>query len=369
MFQWKAEIIGDRMRFLGDEYPLGYFCMDLLQNALVEDAAQRVSILWNFLEQLLRELQIGLILEDHILKIRGYILPVLPYLETLPPFDRVGVSELRQSAETLLSEAAAAQMMDFVKQSGSLSVDQTELWAQYSYGLPKNPAKHPGKQILEDAKAFLSEFITLANDLGDVSQGLRVFVSRLDELESTKPEDLLWLANQVFRSADLSLQNCYRDEDSDDTVRQVVFTNLRAFLLTDFFEGLAHNHYPRRCPVCKRCFLMEHAYRQKYCKGYAPLKLTGGKQILCADFALPPDSGFEKETAAANEVLQAYRSAAGTLRSYASRGKISEQGKEAAIRLAQERRDEAIRDPEYANGRYPKEIHFKRLLSDVGVTL
>ena len=103
--------------------------------------------------------------------------------------------------------------------------------------------------------------------------------------------------------------------------------------------------------------------------GSAALELTGGEQILCAAVALPADSGFEKEAAAASDVLRKYESSTGTLRSYASRKKFSEQAKEAAIRLAQERRDEAIRDPEYANGRYLEEIQFKRLLADVGVQL
>ena len=179
----------------------------------------------------------------------------------------------------------------------------------------------------------------------------------------------LYVDYRIFRSPEHSLQNHYLEEDSDASVRHVEFTNLRAFLLTDFYEGLAHNHYPRRCPVCKRYFLMEHAYRQKYCKGYAPLELTGGKQILCADFTLPADSGFEKEAAAANEVKRMYKSSTGTLRSYAFRKKITKEAMKAAIRLAGDRRDEAIRDHDYATGRYPEEIHFKRLLSDVGVLL
>ena len=83
MFNWKAEIEGDRMRFLGEEYPLGHFCLELLQHAHVHDAAQRVGILWAFLEPTLHELQNGLILENHLLQIRDIILPVLPYLETL----------------------------------------------------------------------------------------------------------------------------------------------------------------------------------------------------------------------------------------------------------------------------------------------
>ena len=148
-------------------------------------------------------------------------------------------------------------------------------------------------------------------------------------------KDLFGLADQNFRSADLSLQNCYREKGPNKAVRQVVFTNLSSFLLTDFYEGLAHNHYPRRCPVCKRYFLMERAYRQKYCKGYAPMELTGGKQILCADFTLPVDSGFEKEAAAASEVTRVYKNATAAVRSYHGRGKCTKQEREAAIRLAQ----------------------------------
>ena len=369
MFKWKAKIEGDRIRFLGEEYPLGHFCLELLQHARVHDAVARVSVLWDYLDQHLRELQNGLILQNQIKEIHDMIARVLPDLETLPPFHLTGVEELRQSVETLFTEAAAEQIADYAKQFHTRALDQAELWVQVHYDLSNNPIRHPGKQLLEQEKAFLSEFIQLCYDLGDVDSWLHRFVMRLKELESTKPEDLLWLASQIFRSPELSLQNHYLEEDSDASVRHVVFTNLRAFLLTDFFEGLAHNHYPRRCPVCKRYFLMEHAYRQKYCKGYAPMELTGGKQILCADFALPADSGFEKEAAAASDVLRKYESSTGTLRSYASRKKFSEQAKEAAIRLAQERRDEAIRDPEYANGRYLEEIQFKRLLADVGVHL
>lgn len=369
MFNWKAEIEGDRIRFLGEEYPLGHFCLELLQHARVHDAVARVSVLWDYLDQHLRELQNGLILQKQIKEIHDMIARVLPDLETLPPFHLTGVEELRQSVETLFTEEAAEQIADYAKQFHTRALDQAELWVQVHYDLSNSPIRHPGKQLLEQEKAFLSEFIQLCYDLGDVDSWLHRFVSRLNELESTKPEDLLWLASQIFRSPELSLQNHYLEENSDASVRHVVFTNLRAFLLTDFFEGLAYNHYPRRCPVCKRYFLMEHAYRQKYCNGYAPMELTGGKQILCADFALPADSGFEKEAAAASEVTRAFKSATGTIRSYLGRKKFSKQEADAAIRLAEERRDEAIRDPEYANGRYLEEIYFKRLLADVGVPL
>ena len=256
MFNWKAEIEGDRIRFLGEEYPLGHFCLELLQHARVHDAVARVSVLWDYLDQHLRELQNGLILQKQTSKIHDMIVRVLPDLETLPPFHLTGVEELRQSVETLFTEEAAEQIADYAKQFHTRSLDQAELWVQVHYDLSNNPIRHPGKQLLEQEKAFLSEFIQLCYDLGDVDSWLRRFVRRLNELESTKPEDLLWLASQIFRSPELSLQNHYLEEDSDASVRHVVFTNLRAFLLTDFFEGLAYNHSPRRCPVCKRYFLI-----------------------------------------------------------------------------------------------------------------
>lgn len=254
MFNWKVEIEGDRIRFLGEEYPLGHFCLELLQHARVHDAAARVGVLWDYLDQHLRELQNGLILQKQIKEIHDMIARVLPDLETLPPFHLTGVEELRQSVETLFTEEVAEQIADYAKQFHTRALDQAELWVQVHYDLSNNPIRHPGKQLLEQEKAFLSEFIQLCYDLGDVDSWLHRFVMRLNELESTKPEDLFWLASQIFRSPELSLQNHYLEADSDTSVRHVEFTNLRAFLLTDFFEGLAHNHYPRRCPVCKGSF-------------------------------------------------------------------------------------------------------------------
>ena len=71
MFNWKAEIEGDRIRFLREEYPLGHFCLELLQHARIHDAAARVSVLWDYLDQHLRELQNGLILQKQIKEIHG----------------------------------------------------------------------------------------------------------------------------------------------------------------------------------------------------------------------------------------------------------------------------------------------------------
>ena len=83
---------------------------------------------------------------------------VLPDLETLPPFHLTDVEELRQSVETLFTEEAAEQIADYAKQFHTRALDQAELWVQVHYDLSNNPIRHPGKQLLEQEKAFLSEF-------------------------------------------------------------------------------------------------------------------------------------------------------------------------------------------------------------------
>ena len=183
MFKWKAEIEGDRIQFLGEEYPLGHFCLELLQHARVHDAVARVSVLWDYLDQHLRELQNGLILQKQIKEIHDMIARVLPDLETLPPFHLTGVEELRQSVETLFTEEAAEQIADYAKQFHTRALDQAELWVQVHYDLSNNPIRHPGKQLLEQEKAFLSEFIQLCYDLGDVDSWLHRFVRRLNEID------------------------------------------------------------------------------------------------------------------------------------------------------------------------------------------
>ena len=68
------------------------------------------------------------------------------------------------------------------------------------------------------------------------------------------------------------------------TARRMFFDNYYSFVLTDFFEGLHYGHYPRRCPICKRYFLMTSARRQMYCNGTAPFTLKG-KPITCRKYA------------------------------------------------------------------------------------
>lgn len=106
--------------------------------------------------------------------------------------------------------------------------------------------------------------------------GLREFVTRIDEAEKFNEDYLLPIALDVFGSAAFPVQTEYvgikkSSRSKTATVaRRLYFENYYSFVITDFFEGLHHGHYPRQCEICKKYFLMTSARRQKYCNGIAP---------------------------------------------------------------------------------------------------
>ena len=85
--------------------------------------------------------------------------------------------------------------------------------------------------------------------------------------------------------------------------KRLHFRNYYGFILTDFFEGLRYNHYPRRCEVCKNYYLMKSARQQKYCDGYAPEELTDGEKLSCRQYAAWVG---KKELAEGNPIKEIY---------------------------------------------------------------
>ena len=100
----------------------------------------------------------------------------------------------------------------------------------------------------------------------------------------------------------------------------MIFESYYSFVLTDFFEGLHHGHYPRRCEVCKQYYLMQSARRQKYCTyGTAP-ELYHGEKISCRRYAIIQGKA---ERAKDNPLKAAYDRRCSAIRSEKSRGTIS----------------------------------------------
>ena len=94
-----------------------------------------------------------------------------------------------------------------------------------------------------------------------------------------------------------------------------------SFILTDFFEGLHHGHYPRQCEICKKYFLMTSARKQKYCNGIAPYEYNGEK-MTCRQYAVIMG---KKEKVDAHPILSIHKKRCNCIRAELSKGTITKE--------------------------------------------
>ena len=136
------------------------------------------------------------------------------------------------------------------------------------------------------------------------------------------------------------------------TARRMHFTRMLDFLITDFFEGIHNNHYPKKCAVCGRYFLIKDGRNQKYCNGIDP---NDPKMRSCRKVAADRQR-CERGSPLTHPVKVLCQKRLNTIWQHTKRGKITPQFAAAAKKIAQDRRDRAMCDTEYANTQYQKDM-------------
>lgn len=141
------------------------------------------------------------------------------------------------------------------------------------------------------------------------------------------------------------------------TARRMFLTITTALSSRIFFEGLYYGHYPRRCPICKRYFLMTSARRQVYCNGIAPYTLKG-KTITCRKYAARMK---EKELSEGNPINPIYKSRCSAIRVEQKRSTITAEFAAMALKVAKEYWQKAKYDDNYANGQFKMDMKRENL--------
>ena len=144
--------------------------------------------------------------------------------------------------------------------------------------------------------------------------------------------------------------------------RRLHFRSYYSFILTDLFEGLQNGHYPRRCQVCHRYFVMTSARQTRYCSGWAT-ELWRGKKITCRNLAAQQK---RREKAANDPITVRYNSRCGAIRVEEGRGTITKEFAAAAKTLAKEHKQLAASDPVYAAKQYIADMERSKLYADTG---
>lgn len=361
-----------RVHIGGKSYAAGTFATHLLNQYYENDTAARIAVFKQNILAVQRELKQGYINPADFVRCSEEISAILKTLSALQPFYMLDINDERNRIAALFTESNAERMADYLRRRAKVA--NMDIGAIALGAVPKEYNKElfaVAEALLSDIKKTLAFYDTISEDMRKAFEQLLEFTSRVDEAIRFDEAHLLPIAIKVFGQATFPVKTEYvsirktRNRKTFVTARRLYFESYYSFIITDFFEGLHYGHYPRKCPICKKYFLMQSAARQKYCSGYAPFMLKG-KPITCRKYAARTN---RKELVEGNPVIRLYKNRCSAIRNEQKRGTVTPEFAAAAKTLAKNRMQLAKQNPEYAIGQYISDMSREKLYADTDIQM
>ena len=365
-----ADYRDGRVIFGGKSYPAGVFATHLLNQFYINDTAARIAVFRDDLNyHIITQLSNGYLNITEFVKTGANILEALKALPKLRPFDGLNIEEIRNSVTTLFTEENGQKICGYFAEKAKLSLlPQNEIAAGTADRMIIATDFSVIESNIAEIKSILLFFDTLADDLILAHGNLLKFCNRIDEAERLDETHLLPLALEIFVDHHFTQSGRYISVKKNaksvtgTVAKRLNFDSYYSFILTDFFEGLHYGHYPRKCEICGKYFLMQSARRQKYCSyGIAP-ELYRGKKITCRKYAAVLN---RKEKAENDPIVSLYNRRCAAIRTECGRGTITKEYAEIAKRIAKERKQRALNDDKYAKTQYKKDMGREALYAEV----
>lgn len=364
-----ADYRDGRVIFGGKHYPAGMFAVHLLNQFYINDTAARIAVFRDSLNfHILRQLQDGYLNISDFVKTGANTLQSFKTLPKLKPFDGLKAEEIRSTVETLFTEQIGQEICEYFAAKTKLSLlPQDEIAAGTAERIKRMADFSATEEKITEIRSILRFFDTLSEDLIDAHGKLIKFCEHIDEVERLDEAHLLPPALKVFGEHHFTQSGKYiaikkNTKSVNATLaKRLSFDSYFSLILTDFFEGLHYGHYPRRCEICGKYFLMQSARRQKYCSyGIAP-ELYRGKKITCRKYAAVLN---RKEKAENDPIAAIYNRRCAAIRTECGRGTIKTEFAETAKRLAKEHKLRAQTDDRYAKEEYRKDMSREGLYAE-----
>ena len=365
-----ADYRDGRVVFGSKSYPAGVFATHLLNQFYINDTAARIAVFRDDLNyHILTQLSNGYLNITEFVKTGANILEALKALPKLRPFDGLNIEEIRNSVTTLFTAETGQKICGYFADKAKLSLlTQDDIAAGTADRMKTATDFSVIENNIAEIKSILLFFNTLADDLILAHGNLLKFCNRIDEVERLDEAHLLPLALEIFVDHHFTQSGRYISVKKNaksvtgTVAKRLNFDSYYSFILTDFFEGLHYGHYPRKCEICGKYFLMQSARRQKYCSyGIAP-ELYRGKKITCRKYAAVLN---RKEKAENDPIVSLYNRRCAAIRTECGRGTITKEYAEIAKRIAKERKQRALNDDKYAKTQYKKDMGREALYAEV----
>ena len=364
---FSADYRDGRVHIGGKSYPAGTFAVHLLNQFYENDTAARIGVFTTDNWQLENMLRIGYINISDFVKAGERMVNIFTALPWLKPFDILGTNDERNRVSELFSEENGNILSEYFFRRAKVS--EMDTVQTIFHQLPKEYDKEffsKAETLLKEVNTTLCFYDRLSDDIRNAFHKLKDFTNEVDEADRFDEEHLLPIALEVFGSMPFPVTTAYvpikktSKSTTATLARRLYFDSYYSFVVTDFFEGLHHGHYPRQCGICNKYFLMTSARRQQYCNGIAPYEVRGRK-TTCRKYAA---SINRKELAAADPVVDIYNRRCSAIRTEKGRGTITETFAAMATELAKEYKFKALQNADYANGQYALDMSREKLYAE-----
>ena len=340
LFQnFTAEFTDRHLYLHGKKYPIGALCVEMLRHSELVEKGEAFLPEAQALEF---EVRRGAFTSNDLDTIRTYIFDILKVYRELKPLQMFQTPEQIDNLNEIFNEDIRTVLQSVEEKP---FMESEEAWER-RFPFVKYPAyqtcyENTVRALIHISRMLLGlpmDFRFLFNHIHPIADAYSC-----DEKHTTEML-LRSVINDLKANAASSLLSYTEIQTSKGKTeigRRIYFETYLDLVFTDFYEGLRCGHYPRKCIVCGKYFLVTSGHEQKICNGY---------------------SGFRPKN---GPVTKIYTTRRGGIRQDVNRGNITEAFAEQAKLLAEEKRDRARRDPEYANGQYEKEMRKRPFYAEV----
>lgn len=180
------------------------------------------------------------------------------------------------------------------------------------------------------------------------------FLSLLEQMPFGEVEEFFSSPRTILRFSP------FQDPHKPDVwgiAQQVICKRLIDFYVFDLMNGLQRGHGPSWCHNCHRYFLTTTMRTPKYCDGMAPQE----KRMTCRQYGAMMR---QKEQNKQHPVYYLFSTRTNTIRKHHQRGKISDELRREALRLAEYYRDKALLDNDYAADGYAQDMELAHVYAE-----
>ncbi len=347
------DIWNDRVFFNGESYPAGYFACSIL-NVPQEEIAPMISA-GERMSVYARHMIVGNTeaLRAALPEARSQMHQLLDLLWRYEPFVRMDKAEEEHTVDTLFTEKAIPDLVNVESKVFHFALDYLQALAGIPWGIYTFLCAgwfFELDYLRRLRKRTETYFAVAAHDCFTDDR----FKKELEELTSNSLQKFT-ISPQV-KSSYVFARNPKSEEDMV-FVNRIYFERIVDFYTYDLFNGLHHGHAPSRCLGCGRYFLTTNGHIPKYCDGIAPQD----KRMTCRQYGAMMR---QKEQNKQHPIYRLFSTRTNTIRKHHERGKISDELREQALMLAEELRDKALLDNDYAATGYAQDMEQEHIYTE-----